>query len=99
MFDATSRYANIPQVITQIRNTDGTSRTVAYVQRRIIPPADDSLVVVEHAVTQGDRLDNITARYLGNPLLFWKVCDANNVGSPEDLEVVGRVVKISLSNL
>lgn len=99
MFDASSRYAGIPHAITQIRDKDGTPRTVVYVQRRIIPPPDDSLVVVEHTVTQGDRLDNITSRYLGNPLLFWKVCDANNVESPEDLEVVGRVVKISQSNL
>jgi hypothetical protein len=99
MFDATSRYHGIPQVTRDIQLSDGTIRTVVYVQRRIIPPVDDSLVVVEHTFTQGERLDNITARYLGNALLFWKVCDANNVRSPGDLEVVGKVIKFSLSNL
>lgn len=99
MFDATSRYYGVPQLTREIRLSDGTIRTVVYAQRRIIPPVDDSLVVVEHIFTQGERLDNITARYLGNPLLFWKVCDANNVRSPGDLEVVGKVIKFSLSNL
>jgi nucleoid-associated protein YgaU len=99
MFDALSRYYDVPTATVDIIDSDGSRRQVRYVQRRIIPPADDSLTVVEHVVTEGDRLDNITARYLGNPLLFWKVCDANNVMRPGDLEVVGTVVKITLPSL
>ena len=27
---------------------------------------------------QGERLDNVAAQYLGDPTLFWRLCDANN---------------------
>jgi hypothetical protein len=33
-----------------------------------------------HTRAQGDRLDLLAARYLQDPTLFWKLCDAN--GSP-----------------
>jgi nucleoid-associated protein YgaU len=46
---------------------------------------------------QGDRLDNLAARYLGDPEQFWKICDANNVLRPDELtEEIGRVVRIAL---
>ena len=97
MFDETSRYYGIPTKTTDIQDSDGTSRKVSYVQRRIIPQSSDSLNVVEHMVIQGDRLDNITNHYLGNPLLFWKICDDNNVISPKELEVPGTSIKINSS--
>ncbi len=50
----------------------------------------------EHTVTQGDRLDNVTAHYLGDPEQFWRVCDANNAMRPAELEEVGRRVRITL---
>jgi len=99
MFDSTSRYSNIPTATVDIIDRDGTSRQVRYVQRRLIPPGDNSLTVVEHVVIDGDRLDNITTRYLGNPLLFWRVCDTNNVLRPSELEVVGKVIEITLPDL
>lgn len=100
MFDTTSRYYNIGIANVEVPNGDGTTRTVRYVQRRIIPPADDGLTVIEHTVTAGDRLDNITARYLGDPTEFWLVCDANNVLRPNDLtDTIGQVIKIALPRL
>ena len=51
----------------------------------------------EHVVGQGDRLDNITARYLGDPEQFWRVCDANRAMRPEELtEEIGRRLRITL---
>jgi len=51
-------------------------------------------------VTQGERLDTITARYLGDPTQFWRVCDANDVLQPTELtEEVGNVIKIALPHL
>jgi hypothetical protein len=50
----------------------------------------------EHEVTQGDRLDNITHRYLGDPEQFWRLCDANGAMRPEELEVPGRRLRITL---
>lgn len=100
MFDSTSRYYNIKIATVDVPNGDGTTRTVRYVQRRVIPPPDNGLTVIEHTVTGGDRLDNITARYLGDPMEFWLVCDANNVLRPNDLtENIGGIIKIELPRL
>ena len=46
---------------------------------------------------QGDRLDNITAEYLGDPEQFWRICDANATLHPAELEEVGRRLRITLS--
>ena len=100
MFDSTSRYFNSKIAIVEVSNGDGTTRTVRYVQRRVIPPPDSGLTVIEHTVTEGDRLDNIAARYLGDPTEFWLLCDANNVLKPNDLTgTIGRVIKIALPRL
>lgn len=39
---------------------------VVYLQRRFLP-SQEPTVLTKHTVTEGDRLDNITARYLGDP--------------------------------
>lgn len=96
MIDTTSRYYNLPTATTTIRNGDGTQRDVRYVQPRIIPPPDTNATMIEHTVGQGERVDNISARYLGDPLLFWQLCDTNNVLTPEDLEQMGKVIKVSM---
>ena len=96
MFDPTSRYFNIENATLNVIGKDGTARTIVYKRRRFIPPADDATTVVEHTVTQGERLDNITARYLGDPTQFWRICDADNVLAPGELEEIGRVIKITL---
>ena len=36
-------------------------------------------------MAQGDRLDLITARTLGDPEQFWRVCDANDALDPAEL--------------
>lgn len=100
MFDSTSRYYALNTSTFNITDSDGTTRTVRYVQRRIIPPAGNALTVIEHTVTAGDRIDNITARYLGDPTAFWMLCDANNVMRPNDLtDNPGRIIKIVLPQL
>ena len=45
---------------------------------------------------EGERVDHLAAKYLGDPGLFWRLCDANGVINPQDLESVGRRVRISL---
>jgi hypothetical protein len=97
MFDSTSRYVNVPTTTAGITGSDGITRTVRYVQRRIIPPANDDLTVIEHIVEQGDRLDILAARYLGDPTLFWQICDENDALQPEALtERIGQIIKITL---
>jgi hypothetical protein len=100
MFDTTSRYYNVESATITVTDSDGTTRLITYKRRRFIPSSEDLTTLVEHTVTQGERLDNITARYLGDPTQFWRVCDANNVISPNELtDDIGRVIKIALPKL
>lgn len=93
MFSATSRYYGIETATLQ----DASGQTVIYVRRRFLPDSTNISVLIEHVVTQGDRLDNIIARYLGDPEQFWRVCDANIVMQPEELTAeIGRRLNIPL---
>lgn len=99
MFDTTSRYSKLDIATITVAETDGTTREIRYVRRRIIPSAEDATTLVEHTVAQGERLDRITARYAGDPTQFWRICDVNNVMTPEDLEEIGRLIEISVPGL
>ena len=96
MFDPTSRYAKCEIATMNVIEADGTSREIRYVKRRFIAPAEGTTVIVEHMVAQGERLDNITAQYLGDPTQFWRICDGNEVMNPDELEEVGRSIKIAM---
>ena len=53
--------------------------------------------VATHTVKQGDRLDLIAAKYLGDPLMFWLICDANGAIRPDQLvETPGTVLNITM---
>jgi hypothetical protein len=70
--------------------------TIIYLKRRLVPPPERFELLQEHVVAQGERLDSITARYLGDPEQFWRICDANGAMRPEELEEVGRRLRITL---
>ena len=92
-FPATSRYHGI-ETATLV-TTDG--KMIVYLRRRFIPSPERFTLLQEHTVIQGDRLDNLAARYLGDPEQFWRLCDANGVMRPDELtEVVGFKVRITL---
>jgi hypothetical protein len=80
-FAPTSRYYGLESATYEM--PDG--RIVAYVKRRFLPPASNFTVLVEHAVSEGERLDGIAARYLGDPEQSWRICDANEAMQPEQL--------------
>lgn len=91
MFSTTSRYADIPHAT--LVTPDG--REIVYVRRRFVPSSREG--ADRYTVTQGDRLDDITARTLGDPEDYWRICDVNVVRRPDELtEVVGRVLRIPL---
>jgi hypothetical protein len=93
LFPANSRYQSTET--TKLVLPDGTE--VVYLQRRFVPSPDRMALLQEHAVVEADRIDNIAARYLGDPEQFWRVCDANRAMRPAELtEVVGRRLKITL---
>jgi hypothetical protein len=91
-FQPTSRYYSIE---TATYETDDGS-LVRYLLRRFLPPLDRFTPIQEHLVTEGDRLDNITARYLGDPEQFWRICDANPILKPAELEELDRRIRITL---
>ncbi|GAC1503583.1 MAG: hypothetical protein NVS2B14_16330 [Chamaesiphon sp.] len=46
---------------------------------------------------EGDRLDLITYKTLGDPEQFWQVCDANNTMNPTELtSEVGTTIRIPM---
>jgi hypothetical protein len=97
MFQPTSRYHALETVKMTVRNSRGEPRVVSYKRRRFVPSGAAITTLAEHTVAQGDRLDNLAARYVGDPEQFWRICDANNVLRPEELtEEVGRAVRIGL---
>jgi hypothetical protein len=73
--------------------------TTTYLARRFVPQpgAPNFATIARHTVVHSDRLDLLAARYLGDPLLFWVICDANGARRPDDLvETQGRVVEITM---
>lgn len=98
MFDPQSRYAAIETATWVAADGTAAGREIRYVRRRFLPPpATEADTIAEHTVVAGDRLDTITARYLGDPLQFWRVCDANPVIHPAELtDEVGARIRIAM---
>jgi hypothetical protein len=93
MFPPTSRYFGVDPAWLEI----GDELTIVYLRRRFVPQPEGFALLQEHVVVEGDRLDNITALYLGDPEQFWRVCDANRAMRPEKLtETIGRRLRITL---
>lgn len=79
MFASNSRYANLqPYTVTM---PDG---RVVTATRLPLPPTSLPLVGY-HRSRLEDRLDLLAARYLQDPTLFWKLCDANGTPAPAAL--------------
>ena len=93
LFAATSRYFGInTETLTA---PDG--RTIIYLKRRFVPSPDRFQLLQLHTVVQGERLDNIAAKFLGGPELFWRLADANGAMRPEDMvATIGRTLRITL---
>jgi hypothetical protein len=92
-FSPTSRYALTPTA--SFVRADGTP--VTYLKRRFVPAPENLALLQWHQVVQGERLDNITAKYLGDPEQFWRLCDANRALRPEELTAtIGKKLRITL---
>jgi hypothetical protein len=92
-FLPTSRYYGLPTASLTL--PDG--RQVTYLRRRFLPDPSRLQLLLEHLVMDpSERLDNLAAEFLGDPLQFWRICDANNVLDPSDLVKLGATVRITL---
>lgn len=94
MFETQSRYASIDDAAIEVAQPDGSLRTVRFKRRRFVPRPDSLTIVTEHVMTDADRLDLLAARFAGDPLAFWRLCDGNDVLRPEELERPGRIVDV-----
>lgn len=88
-FDQNSRYVET-QTATY---TTPQGKSITYLKRRFCPPGETLPLLTAVPVEDGDRLDLLTARSLGDPLQFWRVADANDALNPFTLmeEVGGRL--------
>lgn len=92
-FAPNSRYHTTP--ITGLVGADG--RPVVYLKRRFVPAPEALTLLQEHLVAQGDRLDTISAKYVGDSEQYWQICDANGALRPEEIiETIGRRLRITL---
>ena len=97
MREPTSRYYAVDVATTTVSDGTGGRRSVRFLRRRFPPPPSSLPTLVEHPVSRGDRLDLVTARYLGDPTQFWRVCDANLVLHPDELtapERIGELLRV-----
>jgi hypothetical protein len=93
LFPPTSRYHGIETA--KLETAD--DKTVIFIRRRFLPLPENFVLLQEHVVTEGERLDNITAQYVGDPEQFWQICDANRAMRPDELtETPGRRLRITL---
>ena len=74
MFATNSRYAKLVPYTVTLRDGHVVTATRLWKSPSQLPLAG------YHTKVQGDRLDLLAARYLRDPTLFWKLCDAN--GTP-----------------
>jgi len=92
-FSPTSRYYDTP--VKTLEAADGSN--LVYLARRFVPPGSRFATLTTHVVQAGERLDLIAAAELGDPLAFWRICDANDAMRPEELTAeVGRRLRITL---
>jgi hypothetical protein len=92
-FPPNSRYSAV-QTAT-LETPDG--QTIIYLRRRFVPSPDRFSLLQEVTVTQGDRIDTLAARLIGDPELFWQLADSNRAMQPEDLAATpGRKLRVTL---
>jgi hypothetical protein len=92
MFEPTSRYYSVEDA--SLETKDGNK--VAYKKRRFLPDWSKMTVIQEIKVNEGDRLDIISARVVGDPEQYWRICDANNIMHPLEItSTVGKSFKVA----
>jgi hypothetical protein len=94
-FAANSRYQLTPTATL----TAASGEQIVYLQRRFVPQPSALSLLRYHTVVSSEsgRLDNIAASELGDPELFWRMCDANGALDPAELTAtVGRQLRVTL---
>ena len=93
LFAPNSRYYGL--ATTTMTTPDG--RMLSYLTRRFVPPPENFSLLQTYSTVQNDRPDSIAAKFFGDPLLYWRLCDANRVLSPSELtDTIGASLSITL---
>lgn len=93
MFKPSSRYYEIENAV----HVTADGREITYKKRRFLPRPETMPLLTEVTLKQGDRLDLIAARTLGDAEQSWRIADANNAMHPEDLTAEpGRVLRVAV---
>jgi hypothetical protein len=80
MRDASSRYAGLPERMVTLPG----GRVAPVLAQRVIPaPGEPPGGLC--ATRQDERPDALAARVLGDPLQWWRLCDANRLSDAQDL--------------
>ncbi|MGK6355781.1 hypothetical protein ACMGDH_11230 [Sphingomonas sp. DT-207] len=71
------------------------SDSVTYLGRTLLPLPGTIKQQSSYTIQAGDRLDNVSAKLLGNPLLYWMLLEANGTSDPALLcAVPGRKIVV-----
>jgi hypothetical protein len=79
MFFKGSRYAKVADDSI----TDAQGREIRFKKVRFI---NTPSTLVTRTLAPGQRLDHLANQMYKNPELFWRICDANTVMRPDELE-------------
>jgi len=92
MIGRDSRYASTATAVFE--TVEGTR--VLYLRRRFLPqPADVPSGRDYETLDTNERLDTIAVNTIGDPLAYWRVCDANGALDPlELLEETGGQLRV-----
>lgn len=91
-----SRYRDTPITELTEAHADGPSTVTVYLRRRFLPQPEKLATLGTVTVRDGHRVDTLAADVFGDPTLFWRLCDANQVSRPADLVVEpGRVLRVA----
>ena len=92
LLPANSRYQGLPTHTW----TAPDGRQIVYLSRRLVPQPSRFVTISTHRMADGERLDQVATSLLGDPLLFWRLADANGALDPAELERRDRVIRITM---
>ena len=78
MFDRKSRYIKAETYTVK----DKRGRDVVVV---VPPPPPEQLLLGLHLLKQGERLDLLAAKYVSDPVGYWRIAEQNDVMLPDAL--------------
>jgi len=92
LFPPRSRYHGLG---TAVWDADS-DRPMVYLRRRLVPHPERLATIGSHVVADRDRPDTIAAARLGDPELFWRLCDANRAVFADELVAeIGRRLRVA----